>query len=368
MASPVPCLLSVEGHLLQRGWERIFDNNTSHFYLKWVELKSQIQYPLFKEGEQLVNHISNIGLLTTKIGLLESLQELNRTQSKLSGRRLPEVSSFYPQTLRLDNPQQRAEFFSKFKGGGRWICKPSGMNQGKGIFLVESAEQVQDILKKDEAVSTPSRRPVGRVVQRYLEAPLLLSGRKFDVRAYMLLIAGTPFVALYHHGYLRLTCCKYDPTSKDPGVHLTNQFVQKKQYLYQEVKEDTVWSYQQLQHYLSEHYKEQLPSNWVDTTLKLTMQSIMKACLRSVEGKLERKLGYFDLLGFDFMIDSDFKVWLIEVNVNPAMHTTCGVLQELIPNLLHSTLDVTIDVFERLRHGKALPDLDKYGFYEVLKT
>ena len=75
--------------------------------------------------------------------------------------------------------------------------------------------------------------------------------------------------------------------------------------------------------------------------------------------------------------------------MNPAMHTSCGVLRELIPKLLHTTLgeafeffemlchlhgywidllqpDVTIDVFERQRHGKALPDLLKYGCYEIL--
>ena len=51
--------------------------------------------------------------------------------------------------------------------GGRWICKPSGMNQGKGIFLVESVEQVKDLLSKDQIQSTPSKRPPGRIVQRY---------------------------------------------------------------------------------------------------------------------------------------------------------------------------------------------------------
>ena len=34
----------------------------------------------------------------------------------------------------------------------------------------------------------------------------------------------------------------------------------------------------------------------------------MLICFRSVEHKLERKSGYFDLLGFDFMIDDNMKV------------------------------------------------------------
>ena len=35
-------------------------------------------------GEQLVNHISNINLLTTKLGLLCSLQEYQRVQEKMA--------------------------------------------------------------------------------------------------------------------------------------------------------------------------------------------------------------------------------------------------------------------------------------------
>ena len=34
----------------------------------------------------------------------------------------------------------------------------------------------------------------------------------------------------------------------------------------------------------------------------------MLICFRSVQHKLERKSGYFDLLGFDFMVDDNMKV------------------------------------------------------------
>ena len=38
------------------------------------------------------------------------------------------------------------------------------------------------------------------------------------------------------------------------------------------------------------------------------MKKIMLTCFQSVQRKLQRKLGFFDLLGFDFMIDENFKV------------------------------------------------------------
>jgi len=36
------------------------------------------------------------------------------------------------------------------------------------------------------------------------------------------------------------------------------------------------------------------------------------------------------------MIDRDFKVWLIEINTNPCLETTCPLLQRLIPNVIEN--------------------------------
>jgi len=38
------------------------------------------------------------------------------------------------------------------------------------------------------------------------------------------------------------------------------------------------------------------------------MQTVIKQCFQAVKAKLDCKLGYFDLIGCDFMIDEDFKV------------------------------------------------------------
>lgn len=40
------------------------------------------------------------------------------------------------------------------------------------------------------------------------------------------------------------------------------------------------------------------------------MQQIMAHCFQAVRSKLQCKLGYFDLIGCDFLIDENFKVLL----------------------------------------------------------
>ena len=51
----------------------------------------------------------------------------------------------------------------------------------------------------------------------------------------------------------------------------------------------------------------------------------------------------FEILGYDFMLDEDFKVYLIEVNTNPCLETTCPLLQKLISDLVDSGLRIALD-------------------------
>lgn len=58
---------------------------------------------------------------------------------------------------------------------------------------------------------------------RYIQNPLLLDGKKFDVRAYLLVACAAPYMVFFGHGYARLTLNLYDPHSQDLSGHLTNQ-------------------------------------------------------------------------------------------------------------------------------------------------
>lgn len=42
----------------------------------------------------------------------------------------------------------------------------------------------------------------------------------------------------------------------------------------------------------------------------------------------------FEIFGYDFMIDSDFNVWLIEINTNPCLDESSPLLQQLLPRMI----------------------------------
>ncbi|CAN0478706.1 unnamed protein product [Laminaria digitata] len=69
------------------------------------------------------------------------------------------------------------------------------------------------------------------LISRYIENPLLVGGRKFDLRIYVLVTCYRPLrVYLFVHGFARFCTPKYtsDVDELDnPFIHLTNVAVQK---------------------------------------------------------------------------------------------------------------------------------------------
>lgn len=122
------------------------------------------------------------------------------------------------------------------------------------------------------------------VPPRYVQNPLLLDGKKFDVRSYMLIACAMPYMVFFGHGYARLTLSLYNPHSSDLSGHLTNQFMQKKSPLYMLLKDSTVWSMEHLNRYINEKFRKSkgLPRDWVFTTftVSLTLSCVLCAyCL-----------------------------------------------------------------------------------------
>ena len=73
----------------------------------------------------------------------------------------------------------------------------------------------------------------GFIAQKYIKNPLLINGKKFDFRAYMLIASMDPLMILYHDGFVRITMDEYDSKSVEQSKHLTNlevaeDFMQKK--------------------------------------------------------------------------------------------------------------------------------------------
>ena len=75
-----------------------------------------------------------------------------------------------------------------------WIVKPIGLSRGRGIFLTDNP---MDLPAKDNSGR-------GYLVQRYIAAPYLIRGRKFDLRVYLLITGVDPLkLYIYKDGFIR---------------------------------------------------------------------------------------------------------------------------------------------------------------------
>ena len=106
-----------------------------------------------------------------------------------------------------------------------WILKPGeNSNRGNGITVCNTVREViSEINSSEKADHT-------HIIQRYIERPLLISNRKFDIRCFCMLtsINGIMKGYFYEDGYIRTSSCEFD--LEDLGnrfIHLTNDAVQK---------------------------------------------------------------------------------------------------------------------------------------------
>ena len=260
-----------------------------------------------------------------------------------------------------------------------WIMKPIGSSQGKGIFLIDKLSQLADwamgsspasLASSPSSAAAPptssssasattstspattttslpassssddsnsgSAPPVSRyIVQRYLSSPLLIGGKKFDLRVYVLVVSYHPLVAYMHRqGFARFSSIRYHTgrsSLSNSLVHLTNVAIQKHGPQYDEVSGGK-WDVQGLRRYLLSSYP---PAQVLSLFANLT--TLVTHSLLAVQPVITQDPHCFELYGYDALIDSHLKPWCIEVNASPSLSANTRQDEQLKKAMLHDT-------------------------------
>ena len=114
--------------------------------------------------------------------------------------------------------------------------------------------------------------------------------------------------------------------AQDSGAkltHLTNLSLQKKHPEFDQRKDETAMTMEMFRDYLIGQGKTSFEDFKVRVTDKIN--EIMRLIFTQTKDKLDRKFGFIETFGFDFMLDEDLCPILLEINVNPALFldTTC---------------------------------------------
>ncbi|XP_006884839.1 PREDICTED: tubulin polyglutamylase TTLL5 [Elephantulus edwardii] len=297
----------VRSILTAHGFHEVHPNSTD-YNLMWTgcHLKPFLLRTLSEA--QKVNHFPRSYELTRKDRLYKNIIRMQHTHG---------FKAFHilPQTFLL--PAEYAEFCNSYsKDRGPWIVKPVASSRGRGVYLINNPNQIS--LEENILVS------------RYINNPLLIDDFKFDVRLYVLVTSYDPLVIyLYEEGLARFATVRYDQGAKNirnQFMHLTNYSVNKKSGDYVSCDDPEVedygnkWSMSAMLRYLKQEGRDTtaLMAHVEDLIIK-TIISAELAIATACKTFVPYRSSCFELYGFDVLIDSTLKPWLLEVNLSPSL-------------------------------------------------
>ena len=94
-----------------------------------------------------------------------------------------------------------------------WIVKPNNKSQGQGIFLLKKINQLKKIVpgaNLNVAFKGISMNET-YVISRYIDNPMLIGGKKFDLRIYLTIVGVEPMVGyICREGMVRICTEAYE--------------------------------------------------------------------------------------------------------------------------------------------------------------
>ena len=369
-------------------WEKVPTTYSEFCDLVWAPLTSNINFQNSDLKHQYVNHIEFNNEISNKMRLYANL--LRHCEEKKI-----DLFSIFPFTISLQvshwsfteqlgnfeklykninkfTPKGNTKFNEMFNvilskkigsyqtinipetfnnGKNLWIIKPVNLNRGRSIKVEKNLDI---IIKKVEEIHINKKIHLNEkkkggdikceylILQKYLEKPLLYQGRKFDIRLWVMIISGKEEdIYIFKQGHLKATCSQYDPDSNDLFVHLTNYSVQKYNENFSKIEIGNEIPFKSFQEELDKNntgkdfYRDIYPK----------IVRIVKITGGAAKGKinfLKRKY-CFEIFGYDFILDSNYQPYLLEINTNPGLEISSPLIEELLPRMVDDALKLTID-------------------------
>ena len=216
---------------------------------------------------------------------------------------IDDFDSFFPPSYIL--PGDRDALFKAMKARPNvaFIAKPPEGSCGHGIKIVTFAD-----------FYTIHREAV---VSEYVARPLTIDGFKFDLRIYVLVTSFAPLRAfVYRDGLARFATESYSVGKENVYSQLTNATLNRHG---RNWSDDFKWKLSdlllELEHRLNRSQDEIMGKilRTVSQTLALVQPSMVPTKRTSTINP------FFELYGFDLLLDRDFNMWLLEINTNPSM-------------------------------------------------
>eukprot|EP00656_Telonema_subtile_P005203 TRINITY_DN12361_c0_g1_i3.p1 TRINITY_DN12361_c0_g1~~TRINITY_DN12361_c0_g1_i3.p1 ORF type:complete len:381 (-),score=64.92 TRINITY_DN12361_c0_g1_i3:213-1355(-) len=310
----------------KRGWTRSTAEEEWNFFWANVHNAKALfspDCPSRLGDHQVVNHFPNHQELTRKDLMVKNLKRFKKEVEKeclVPGEADSYFLDFVPTTFTL--PADYTLFVEEFRRcpNSVWIMKPTNRAQGKGIFLINKLSQIKKWSAGKWPFAQGKESKETYVVSRYVDNPLLVGGKKFDLRIYALVTCYRPLTIYVNaNGFARFCTVKYSNDTCDLDnqyIHLTNVAIQKQGDDYND-RHGGKWSLNNLVQWLEAVRGREATARMVEE-----IEAIIINSCKAVQNVIINDRHCFELYGYDVIIDDDLKPWLIEVNASPSLSST----------------------------------------------
>ncbi|XP_053613829.1 probable beta-tubulin polyglutamylase isoform X3 [Plodia interpunctella] len=282
--------------------------DSKDFNLLWSGLHPKPDVLRSLAPYQRVNHFPRSYELTRKDKLFKNIEKMQYFRGL-------KHFDFVPTTFLM--PAEYKELCSThYRTKGPWIVKPAASSRGRGIYIVNTPEQIP----KGENV----------VVAKYIDKPLLIGGHKCDLRLYVCMTSIDPLlIYLYEEGLVRFATVKYDKTNKNlwnPCMHLCNYSINKYHTDYIKCDDPNAgnighkWTLSALLRHLRKQGRNTtaLMAAIEDLVVKSILSSA-QTITAAARVFVPNFFNCFELFGYDILIDEMLKPWLLEINLSPSL-------------------------------------------------
>ncbi|KAJ8723679.1 hypothetical protein PYW07_007659 [Mythimna separata] len=278
------------------------------FNLLWSGLHPKPDVLRALSPYQRVNHFPRSYELTRKDKLFKNIEKMQYFRGL-------KQFDFIPTTF-LMPAEYKDLCTTHYRTKGPWIVKPAASSRGRGIYIVNTPEQIP----KGENV----------VVAKYIDKPLLIGGHKCDLRLYVCLTSIDPLlIYLYEEGLVRFATVKYDKTNKNlwnPCMHLCNYSINKYHTDYIKCDDPNAgnighkWTLSALLRHLRKQGRNTtaLMAAIEDLVVKSILSSA-QTITAAARVFVPNFFNCFELFGYDILIDDMLKPWLLEINLSPSL-------------------------------------------------
>eukprot|EP00347_Sterkiella_histriomuscorum_P020315 403338280 len=327
--------------------QRLKANNDSIFQItEWGEENKPISDDIHEIMSDM-KLLPNFGTQPWFRKLQKQYKEINEENAKATIKQLLEQVS-----------QLHGRQYHLIGNKNAWILKPGGKSRGRGITIHNKIESIlQAVQSSSDSIW---------VIMKYIENPLIIHNKKFDIRQWVVVTSWDKLKIWYFDEcYLRFTSDDYDPNRlHDKFMHLTNNCVaSQSENFNNSVIEGNMWDSTSFRDHLCSQY-----SNIDEDIYKNRLQPQIKqgviASMLAARAMVIHKENTHEMFGYDFMVDTDFNVWLIEVNSSPSMEHSTKVTQRLVKSILTEIPHLVIDCQNGTRFSDEMHQ--KCGKFELI--